>query len=207
MVGRETLRRFRRDETGATLIEGMIAVPVVLLVITAMIEFSYAVWQWNQTVKAVQLGARLAAVSTPVPPNLDTLSSDFLGIDQGNAVPANYLAVTCGAGATACAADELNRLVRGSDGVCNPFYGNTVPGVCDFNPSIQPENIRITYHRSFLGYVGRPAGPVATVTLEVRDLKFNLPFIGRFVGINTIDIPAHPVSVTSEDLTSCQDGC
>jgi Flp pilus assembly pilin Flp len=207
MVGHGLMQRFLREERGATLVEGMIAVPVVLLVITAMIEFSYAVWQWNQTVKAVQLGARLAAVSTPVPTNLDGLTADFTGLDQGNAVPNTYVAVTCGADAAACDTDELNRLVMGSDGVCNPFYGSTVPGICDFNPNIQPENIRITYHRSYLGYIGRPAGPVATVTLEVRDLRFNLPFIGRFVGINTIDIPAHPVSITSEDLNSCQDSC
>ena len=46
--------------------EALITIPIVMLIFAAFIEFGYAMSQWNQTVKALQYGARLAAVSDPL---------------------------------------------------------------------------------------------------------------------------------------------
>jgi len=202
MVRRRHIRVFRRSEDGTTLVEGLLVFPILLMVFAALIEFGFAVFQWNQAVKAVQLGARLAAVSDPLPEDMSALTADYTGVPQGQPTPTSPVTVSCGAGEAACNPARLNRLIYGSDGACDADYGTSLPGMCDFNPSIGPSNVRISYHRSGLGYVGRPWGPVVTVTLELDGLTFNLPFMGALLGINNMTIPAHPVTVTSEDLCS-----
>lgn len=196
---------FRRDD-GISTVEALITFPLLLIAIAVFVEFGFAVFQWNQTVKAVQLGARLAAVSNPLPTDMSALTADYPAT-QGGPTPTTPVTVSCGAGATACTASEIQRLVRGSDGTCNANFGTSLPGMCDYNANIGVNNVIISYHRSGLGYVGRPSGPVVTVTVGVSGLSFNLPILGRLLGLSTITIPSHPVSVTGEDLSSCQYTC
>jgi hypothetical protein len=201
MVRKTRNRAFWRGETGAVLVEALLVMPILLIVFAALIEFGFAVFQWNQAVKALQLGARLAAVSDPLPTDMTALTADYPE-PQGGATPSDPVTISCGAGTTACNAVRLNRLVYGSDGTCDSSFGTSLPGMCDFNPHIKPENVRVSYSRSGLGYVGRPAGPVVTITVELHGLHFTLPFLGALLGVNGMDIPAHPVTVTSEDLCS-----
>jgi len=196
-------RRFFREDGGVVLVEAMLVVPVLMLVLTTMIELSLALFQWNQTVKAVQLGARLAAVSSPLADDMSALEADY-PTAQGGPTPAASVSVSCGAGTTACNAAQMSRLIFGSDGVCDPNIGASLAGVCDFNPRITAANLLITYHRTGLGYVGRPAGPVVTVTVETRNLTFDFLFLGFFLGQNQLVIPSHPVTITSEDLLNCK---
>ncbi|PRY72916.1 TadE family protein [Marivita geojedonensis] len=186
------------------MIEALLTMPIVLLVFAALIEFGMAVFQFNQAAKASQLGARLAAVSDPLVSDMSTLTDDFAGLDEAEAVPATIVSVNCGTGSTPCDTDRLNRIVYGSDGACDPGAGAAVRGMCDFHPRITPTNVHVSYHRAGLGYVGRPDGAVTTITVEVRDLNFDLPFLGALIGVNSIAIPVLPVTVTSEDLCSAK---
>ena len=210
--GLTLLRAFRRDRRGATLVEGLLAFPVILLACAVIIEFGVAVIQYNQTVKALQIGARQLAVSDPIATDyLTALTADY-GTAQGGPTPATPASAICGAGATACATAGMNRLILGSDGRCDTNVGTGVSGMCDMNPRITAANVRVTYHRSGLGYVGRPGGPVPTITVEVRNLTFDFLFLGAILrlaslGGNTgvpdaITIPANPVTITGEDLRS-----
>lgn len=212
MVKRRTPVRFLRSEDGVTMVEGVMVLPIVLLVFAAIIEFGFAVYQWNQTVKAMQLGARLAAVSDPLITDAQwTALEDAI---KAGAVPGDPVAdpdstpatQSCGAGTSACKADEMDRLIHGSDGICDPNVAGGTPGVCDFNEYINASNLRITYRNSGLGYVGRPNGPVVTVTVESVGLQFRLPLLSALPGVDadSFTIPAHPVTVTSEDLSSCK---
>jgi hypothetical protein len=84
--------------------------------------------------------------------------------------------------------------------------------MCDIMPQIRPENVVVTYSRSGLGYVGRPTGPLPTITVEVVNLRFNffildallqVASLGGTTGVPTgINIPASPVTITGEDLRS-----
>lgn len=204
--------RFRKDEAGISFVEGLIVFPLVLLMIVTFVEFGYAVFQWNQTAKAVAIGARLAAVSSPVVTDFDAVLAD--SGEAGSSPSTDAAVAVCGATdavrfgesvANACDATRLNRIVRGSDGVCSPDIGSSVPGMCDLNPAIGPENLRISYYRSGLGYAGRPLGPVASVTVEMRNLTFHFFLVGALLGLNSILIPALPVTVTGEDLCSEND--
>ena len=179
MVKRSLVRRFWREDSGLALTEALLTIPVVLIVLAAMIEFGVAVFQWNQAAKAVQIG-------------------------DGDAVPAIPAAVSC-QGAT-CDAARLNRLLTGGDGVCGATANGFV-GMCDAAPCLTADNVMVTYHRSFLGYVGRPFGQVTTITVELRDVTVDFLFIDDLLGLNNITIPSHPVSMTSEDVCDTRINC
>lgn len=198
MVGRAG--SFRCNEDGATLVEGLIVFPIILLTFATFVEFGVAMVQWNQTVKAVQYGSRMLAVSDPLV-DMTGFSADY-PVVEGGPVPTTPVAVSCGAGATPCDPVGLNRLVFGSDGICDPTVANSRLGMCDLNGLIATDNLRVTYHRSGLGYVGRPDGPVVSITVETQNLNFDFFFLGALLGLESITIPAHPVTITSEDLSN-----
>ena len=200
------------------MVEGVLVLPLVLLVFAVLVEFGFAVFQWNQTVKAMQLGARLAAVSDPVASDLSFLETPPApnegGPTESPLVAPRAILCTSGSctlagdgsgGATVPSyqSDNMDWLIEGSVDGCNAA-ADPRPGMCDFNPRMNANNVLITYHRSGLGYVGRPDGAVATVTVSLDGLTFNLPLIGALIGINTFEIPANPVTVTSEDLCSAR---
>lgn len=181
---------FWREQHGASLLEGLVVFPLVLLTFSAFVEFAYATYQWNQTVKALQLGARLAAVSDPIVTNYEaTFTADY-PTDQGSATPSPTgapVSLVCnGATDAGCDVTRLNRLVARMQ---------------LFNDSIQKANVIVTYSRSGLGYVGRPGGPVSTIRIEVQNLQFNLPIMNALLGFN-FTVPANPVTITSEDLST-----
>ncbi|AWM28194.1 TadE/TadG family type IV pilus assembly protein [Sinorhizobium fredii] len=204
MVISQFFKPFRQDESGVALTEALITFPIVMLMFATFIEFGYAMSQWNQTVKALQYGARLAAVSDPLTSDFDevfpTEADDPL--NNGDATPNDAtISSTCGPDLENCS-DELSRIVLGSDGACGTA-GDPRPGVCDINWRIQPENLVVTYQRSGLGYWGRPEGPVLTMRLEVRNVTLELLFLGPLLGLDEIAVPAHPVTITTEDLQTC----
>lgn len=195
---------FRRQQEGTVMIEGLLVFPLVLLTFAAFFEFGYAVFQWNQTVKALQAGARHIAVSDPLIADLSVFDGPG---DAGDPVPSTVMSVSCGAGTTPCVPAVMNRLIYGADAAgtddqCGNAAENTIPGMCDFNTRIGVDNVLATYYRAGLGYEGRPYGPVLTIRLEVKGLSFDLPLVGALLSLDTITIPAHPVTITSEDLCS-----
>lgn len=204
MVNPARLFGFFRRQDGTIMIEGLLVFPLVLLTFSTFFEFGYAVFQWNQTVKALQAGARHIAVSDPLIADLTVFDG---GGNAGDPVPAAVVSVSCGAGTTPCEPDAMNRLIyganaTGTDNICGNPAENTIPGMCDFNTAIRANNVLATYYRAGLGYEGRPFGPVLTIRLEVKNLSFDLPLVGALLNLNTFTIPAHPVTITSEDLCS-----
>src|SRR5712675_2992346 len=67
--------RLRRDEAGAVLVEVTIVMALIFIFILGSIDFLFAFYQWNAASKAVQIGARIAAVSDPVAVGLNGLSA------------------------------------------------------------------------------------------------------------------------------------
>lgn len=203
------LQNFIKDESGVNMIEAMLTIPLIMILLGGMVEFGVMMSQFSQTAKATQVGARLAAVSDPIATSaaMAALTSDYPSNSEGDPVPTTAVTVACGAGVTACDATELNRLLTGGDNDCYST-ANGIRGICDVAPFIAASNIRVSYHRSGLGYVGRPDGPVTTVTVETRNLTFNFFILDRIItSLSSIAIPAHPVSITSEDLSSCKGAC
>src|SRR5579859_8189733 len=66
MVIRRGLSLFASDQSGAAVIELLLALNLILVAVFAFIEFTIAVNQWNLAAKATQVGAQVASVSNPV---------------------------------------------------------------------------------------------------------------------------------------------
>ena len=92
MVG-AAIKKFWHDQRGISLTETLLIMPIVILILAVMVEAGVAVFQWNQATKSMQIGARLAAVSSPVVGDTayDSLQSDWVATDEGNAVPGTIL--------------------------------------------------------------------------------------------------------------------
>jgi Flp pilus assembly pilin Flp len=60
------LNHFLRDQRGAVMVEVTIMLSLTLVLVLGAIDFLLLFYQWNAAAKAVQMGARLAAVSDPV---------------------------------------------------------------------------------------------------------------------------------------------
>jgi Flp pilus assembly protein TadG len=210
MVGR-FVPAFGNDDSGATLVEFSLIVLMLLVVVLGFVDFGNALYQWNEASKAVQVGARLAAVSDPVASDITTIVNDLNdGITPGDP-SADYdfvcnddaagLLNACSNGAT-FDADNLGRIVRGNDGNCGPPYGGAVvhQGMCDIFPRIQPANVVVEYSYSGLGYAFRPGGPIPTVQVRLQNLTFDFFFLGDLLGFGQLQIPAMTGTVTGEDL-------
>jgi Flp pilus assembly protein TadG len=198
-------QRFKQDEDGATMVEMTISIVLLLTLTLGFVDFGHAYYQWNAASKAVQVGARLAAISDPVvdalaastdtPPNADAV---------GKAVPMGQFSYTClGAGSPACNAN-FGRIYRGdTTGTgCPALSANQRPGMCHFFPRLQPDNIRVTYVASGLGYWTRPGGPVPTVTVSLQNVTFQFFFLSGLLGFNDIAMPSMLSTVTGEDMKS-----
>jgi len=208
---------FWRDETGAVLVEISILLPIVITILCGSIDFLYAFYQWNAAAKAVQVGARIAAVSDPVAAGLNDLTN--LVVLNGSVAPRRPMpgfTFTCDGRVETCTcsgncpgisanpynAAAMNRIIfgRGSSS-CTDATTYYATGMCDILPSITAANVRIVYTQTGLGYAGRPGGPVPTITVSLQDLQFQFFFLSYLLGRN-IPIPAMATTITAEDLCS-----
>ncbi|RUW63693.1 TadE/TadG family type IV pilus assembly protein [Mesorhizobium sp. M7A.F.Ca.US.008.03.1.1] len=198
--------KFWANQSGATMVEMAIVMPLLLTLLLGFVDFGYAFYQWNAGNKAVQAGARLAQISTPVASGLlvETITqSDITKV--GTAVAANtynYICTaniagsvtcTCGVGATC---QNLNVSQAAFDFI---FSGNSSrAGMQTFLPMLAKSEVRIQYQASGLGYWTRPSGPVPTVTVSIT----NHPFQFFFLGFANITMPSMLSTVTGEDMKS-----
>ena len=208
---------FIRHEGGAVLVEVTVVMTIMFVFILGSIEFLFALYQWNAATKAVQIGARLAAVSDPVAAGLNNLSLAVVSpaVPPGSAMP-NFM-ITCDGATETCACNTvgacpgvagydqaaMSTLVfgRGSSSCVDATsYYDT--GMCDIFPRIRPANVVIVYTQTGLGYAGRPGGPVPTITLSLQNLPFQFFFLSGLRGFKDIPIPASTTSITAEDLSS-----
>lgn len=211
-------RRAVRDDEGAVLVEVTVVMTIMLVFILGSIEFLFALFQWNSATKAVQIGARLAAVSDPVAGGLNRLSLAVLNaaVTPGSPMPA--FTITCDGATQSCIcntvgacpgvtgydAGAMNTIVYGRGSTsCSDATSSYYLGMCDIFPRIRPENVAIVYTQTGLGYAGRPgSGPVPTITISIQNLPFQFFFLSGLRGFKDIPIPALTTSITAEDLSS-----
>lgn len=224
------LIRFRRDQNGGVLVEATIVIPMILLLTLGGVDFLYIFYQWNAAAKAVERGARIAAVSNPVATNLDLLSSAVVGgtVKLGDPWPATAtFKVTCD-GSTSpptCTCDPsttctgfvaggdqnaMNRIVCGRDNTSSTecdystqcaYTVHYFMGMCDIFSRIRAANVKVEYTQSGLGYAGR-AMPVPTVTVSLQTLQFQFFFLSGLLGFTSLTIPPHTTTMTGEALSS-----
>jgi len=207
MVGR-VVPIFAGEESGATMLEMTLVISVLLITVLGFVDFGNALYQWNQASKAVQVGARLAAVSDPVAAGLKT-AVDALNADVTPGEASEFFSVDCDGATSECSSDELADLTFDDDDLDRILNGGSgdrrVPGMRDIFPRIEPENVVISYTYSGLGYAFRPGGPIPTISVRLQSLNFDFFFLGGLLGFGQLQIPAMTGTITGEDL--CHTAC
>jgi hypothetical protein len=210
--------RLGYDERGGVLVEVTVMIPIIFIFVLGSIDFLFAFYQWNAAAKAVELGARIAAVSTSVAgglQNVTSLGSSSFPTPQ----PVPYFKVTCSSVSASCScvgtcpgvagynAAAMDTVIfgRGSSS-CGDATSNYNSGMCDIfsRVALDSGHVRVVYEQQIpgLGYMGRPEGPVPSITVSLQDLPFEFFFLGGLMGF--ADIPNISVSatITGEDLSS-----
>jgi Flp pilus assembly protein TadG len=207
-----------RDEAGTTTIEFTIVALLFLMLTFGLVEFGYMLFQYNSATKALQFGARMAAVSDPVWSALTGLQSNGTaggswdwpydvtctgtnasgtsvscsGTSNSTSVNANYTGVT-----------TLQRLVFGrGDTTCGTIGTDGDPGMCDIFDRITPRNVNVEYSSTGLGFAGRPGGPVPTITVTLTGLTFQFFALGALMGFQDVTMPDFKLTMTGEDLSA-----
>jgi TadE-like protein len=208
---------FSGDQQGSVMVEVTITLSITLVLVFGAIDFLLLFYQWNAAAKAVQIGARLAAVSDPVASGLNNLSQAVVSasVPPGAAMP-NFV-VTCDGRTVTCTCSGVNacRGIKGYDGAamntivfgrgsssCSDAKSGDGVGMCDIFSRITPTNVKIVYAQTGLGYAGRPGGPTPTITVSLQNLPFQFFFLRGLMGFHDFQIPASTVSLTAEDLSS-----
>jgi Flp pilus assembly protein TadG len=223
------LRRFSRDSRGNVMVEATVMMTIIFVFLLGGVDFLFAFYQYNAASKAVQMGARIAAVWDPVASGLSGLSASAASsgtYTAGSAMP-NY-SVTCNGSTSSCgtcsgyctgvsgySADAMAAIVCGR-GATNATCSSGCPtaaslyavGMCQLYSGIRMANVVVTYTQTVLGYVGRPSaigGPVPTITVSLQNVPFKFFFLGGLLGFGTngqITMPPLTTSITAEYMSS-----
>jgi Flp pilus assembly pilin Flp len=208
------VRSLLHDEAGAVFAEFALLLPLLVVVVFGSVDFLYAFYQWNAAAKAVEVGARIAAVSDPVAAGLNRLSNQAVinGAVPGTPVPG--FVVTCKENNCGCEgtcpglagnlfdAAAMKRIVFGrGSALCGDATSYDTTGMCDVLTSITPDNVVIVYRQTGLGYAGRPGGPVPTITVSLQNMEFKFFFLTALMGMK-IAIPPMTTTITAEDMCS-----
>ncbi len=209
-------RRLRADCDGAAMVEFAVVLPLLLLLIGGIVDFSLAFWQMNMATKAVERGARIAAVSNPVATGFEDIDT-LTGGQAGDTIPAGFtFQIRCDNAGCTCVsgscggvgydAAALDTIVygRGHGSTCAVAEGPYALGMCNFYlfGGLAPENVVVEYRAApGVGFRGRPCGPVATVTVSLRNMTFGWFFLGVVLNSASLAFPPMRTTITSEDLS------
>lgn len=202
------------------MVELTIVAALLLTLVLGFVDFGYAFYQWNAATKAVQVGVRLAAVSTPVPTGLVNESNTSTVALVGEPIPANQFSYSCTADAAGvascsrCDSADVCASAAASQAAFNLiFYGDRVvldcsvqspgrAGMCDFFPALEPDEVQIDYVATGLGYWTRPGGPVPTIRVSIEGHQFQFFFLSGLLSFTPITMPNMLSTITGEDLST-----
>ena len=198
------IRSLWGDPTGAVAVEFGLVASMFIVMLFGLMEVGTAFWQWNQATKALQLGARLAAVSDPVSSDLKTMTGLSASVEEGDPMP--YFKRVCSGASKACSGgtyDEpaMKTLVYGRGNTACPTTTQNYPAMCQLFPRIRPENVVVEYTQTGLGFAGRPGGPLPSITVRLTGIDFDFVVLDTMLGLPRISMSGLAATATAEDLS------
>ncbi len=213
------IRRLWSDQTGGAFVEAAVLIPILFVFLLGSVDFLNAFYQWTAATKAMEVGARLAAVSDPVATGLTGTSNVAVSaaVPIGSAQVGDKMPdfqITCASLACTCtrgtctgmgsySATAMNTIVfgRGSS-ACGDATSSYNAGMCDIFPRITAANVKIVYDQTGLGYAGRKAGPVPTIAVSLQNMNFQFFFLNGLSGFANLAMPKFTATVTGEGMSS-----
>lgn len=210
------LRAFLRNASGATAAEFAMVLPVALMIFLGTIDIGRFFWAINEGEKAVQAGARYAVATRVIPAGLN--SKTFVGhvcpggtLAVGDTICREALGtITCARSGSSVACTCVNDPVGGSTscpalGTANAdAFNSIVRRMQIMDQRIGPDNVRVRYTGSGIGYAGDPITDASgnalsevspIVTVEAVNVRIRLLSL---LGVN-LSLPNFRYSQTLED--------
>jgi hypothetical protein len=160
-----------------------------------IIEVSVAMFWWQTAQKAVEIGTRVAVVTTPAASGIPAINLPAPGVLYGT---------HCDGGACQGWDENAEGTCIGGVTGCNPESFDRIVGrMRDIFAVIEDEHVSITYTYVGLGFAGGPVAPAVSVTLS--GIPFETGFasiLGNFIGGGSplLTVPDISVTLTGEDL-------
>ncbi|GMN01858.1 TadE/TadG family type IV pilus assembly protein [Erythrobacter sp. MTPC3] len=196
MIRHSLLRRFGKNQTGASAAEFALVLPLLILFLIGTIDVGLYSWSINQAEKATQVGARHAVATDMLPGGLATYSFAVSGgIPQGTVVPVSaFPGVTCTETGCTC-----NGSCAFGTAMNDAAFTGIVTRMQRIKSDIEPSNVTVRYDHSGLGFSGDPNGPdvAPIVTVELNDMEYQSITTVMFAA--TLDLPDLSYSLTAED--------
>ena len=196
-------RSFARDDSGSTLVEFAIVMPLFLLILFGLIDFGRMGFEYVMANKAVQLAARVAVTRPPACSGVATINARGTSVTT----PPAIFGTNCRAGANICAAPVT---IACTGNVSNPTVAEIWGSLSPLMPTgSSAANLRFSYaHTPELGFLGGPYVPMVTVGIQNLNFQFITPLdaLAAVAGSpgsglpGTLPFPALSVTLPAEDL-------
>lgn len=174
------------------MVEMTLVITLLLVLVLGFVDFGLAFYQWNAANKAVQVGARVAAVSDPVA-TVAILSSASTTDTAliGEPMPTGSYSFTCNS--TSCT----------NGAAFNPIAFDRIADRMEMTfPGLDSTRIQISYVATGLGYWTRPGGAVPTIRVSIEGQPFEFFFLGGLLSFADITMPNMLSTITGEDLST-----
>lgn len=202
--------RLWKDRRGSTYLEFTMVFPLLMLTAFCTVDFALIMFDWAQANKAAKMGARMAVVAEPVADGITNLAWDPLLIGDDCANPDTGTNENCPT-ITSTTCTNVNCSNYTFDGDAFNMVYTDMQRVF---PRLEPENVRITYRPTSLGFSGRPGGLPMEVTVEIRCMTHQVFFLAALAGWvftprqgcpdddGAVPLPTFATTLTTEALGS-----
>jgi Flp pilus assembly protein TadG len=183
--------QFRRNQSGATLVEHTLVFMLLMLLTFGLIEFGIVLYQYNAAEKATVIGARYVATRGPVASGISdcgVATGASAGTPCSSVNGASSWTITCNAGAPAapCQGAVLTALVTEMQ---------------RYAPNVEAQNVQVVLRGAGLGFVGR-GSPVPMVTVRLTGMQYDFIALDDLMGLGALTMPSFDSTVSGEDFTS-----
>lgn len=180
--------RFRRNESGAALVESTLVFAMMMILTFGLIEFGIVLFQYNMAETATAVGARYVATRGPVVSGLPDCGPgvNVNGMNAGATCPSTNWEMVCNASAPSggCQAATLTALVTEMQ---------------RFAPNIEAQNVQVVLRGAGLGFVGR-GSPVPMITVRLTSMEYDFIALDDLLGFGTLTMPGFDATIVGEDL-------
>jgi Flp pilus assembly protein TadG len=192
------IRRLRKESQGAAAVEFALVCIPLLIITFGIIEYAFALFQWNTAEKATQFGVRKAVVSDPVAVGLNTFNGKTNSTEFGDEPMPNFAnsPVVCN-GATASCNNGFS--------FSQASHTRIVTRMRQMFPRITASNVIVEYAPIGLGFVGR-CGPVPSVTVRLQNMTYDFVVIHSLLTLvggsaaASLAMPNFAATMVGEDL-------
>ena len=189
-------RDFIRDIGGGPIMEFTIVFMLLILLTFGIVDFAFAMWQWNSAEKATQIGARAAVTASPVVQELATWDCNNGSISLGTPCRLGGSSF----GSISCTSTSCSGTGSLSGNTYDSGAFNTIVSrMQTVFPRIQPANVIVEYNDLGLCFAGR-GSPCPAVTIRLTGMTFNFVTLDWMLG--SINMPEFRTTLTGEDLSS-----